>query len=86
MVAALIPFSTTDLINLRAFGIGVALAVLLDVAIARPVLLPAAEALLGRFGWWPTSGRRADDVTARPARRPGRRHLHLPHRPSHASH
>jgi RND superfamily putative drug exporter len=55
MVAALIPFSTTDFIDVREFGIGVAVAVLLDVLILRPVLLPAAEALLGHFGWWPTT-------------------------------
>jgi len=54
MVAALIPFSTTDFIDIREFGIGVAVAVLLDVLILRPVLLPAAEALLGDSGWWPT--------------------------------
>ena len=56
MIAALIPFSTTELLNLRALGIGVAFAVLLDVLIVRPVLLPAAEAVLGRRGWWPTRG------------------------------
>lgn len=56
MVAALIPFSMTDLVDVREFGIGVAVAVLLDILILRPVLLPAAEALLGRFGWWPTHG------------------------------
>ena len=55
MVAALIPLSTTDFIDVREFGIGVAVAVLLDVLILRPVLLPAAEALLGHFGWWPTT-------------------------------
>ena len=55
MVAALIPFATTNLINVRQFGIGVAVAVLLDVVIVRPVLLPAAEAVLGRAGWWPSS-------------------------------
>ncbi len=54
MVAALIPFAVTDLINVRAFGIGVATAILLDTFIVRPVLLPAAVAVLGRAGWWPT--------------------------------
>jgi RND superfamily putative drug exporter len=56
MVAALIPFTASDLITLRQFGIGVAVAILLDVLVVRPVLLPAAEAVLGRAGWWPTSG------------------------------
>jgi putative drug exporter of the RND superfamily len=54
MVAVLIPFTITDLLNVRALGIGVAFAVLLDVLIVRPVLMPAAEAVLGRYGWWPT--------------------------------
>ena len=59
MLAALLPFAFSDLIVVRQFGIGVAVAILLDVLVLRPVLLPAAEALLGRFGWWPTSGARA---------------------------
>lgn len=54
MIAALVPFAVTDLINVRAFGIGVAVAILLDTAVVRPVLLPAAMAVLGRAGWWPT--------------------------------
>ena len=54
MIAALIPFATTSLLNVRAFGIGVAVAILLDTVIVRPVLLPAAIAVLGRCGWWPT--------------------------------
>jgi putative drug exporter of the RND superfamily len=58
MVAALIPFSITDFTNIRVVGIGIAVAVLLDVLIMRPVLLPAAEAVLGHYGWWPTRGLR----------------------------
>ena len=53
--AVLIPFATSDLINVRTFGIGIVIALLLDVLILRPVLLPAAEAVLGRVGWWPTA-------------------------------
>jgi MMPL family len=56
MVASLIPFLTTNFVNVQQFGIGVAVAVLLDVLIVRPVLLPAAEIVLGPLGWWPTSG------------------------------
>ena len=55
MIASLIPFLTTSFVNVRQFGIGVAVAVLLDTLVVRPVLLPAAEIVLGRFGWWPTS-------------------------------
>ncbi|MGA2014151.1 MAG: MMPL family transporter, partial [Solirubrobacteraceae bacterium] len=56
MVAALVPFTATSLLNIRAFGIGVAVAILLDTVVVRPVLLPAAVAVLGRHGWWPTTG------------------------------
>jgi len=69
MLAALIPFSTTEFVDIRQFGIGVAVAVLLDILILRPVLLPAAEALLGHFGWWPTSRSPAGPPGAEPSRR-----------------
>ncbi len=59
MAAAVIPFAFTELLNVRALGIGVAFAILLDVLIVRPVLMPAAEAVLGRYGWWPTRGPRS---------------------------
>jgi len=41
MIAALIPLSLTQLLNVRALGIGLAVAVLLHVLIVRRVLLPA---------------------------------------------
>ena len=70
MIAALIPFSFTDLLNVRALGIGVAFAILLDVVIVRPVLLPAAEAVLGHYGWWPTRPPAAGDAAPdRPTRK-----------------
>jgi putative drug exporter of the RND superfamily len=64
MLASLIPFLLTDLINVRQFGIGVAVAVLLDMVLVRPVLLPAAEVVLGRAGWWPTAGPRTGGPAA----------------------
>jgi RND superfamily putative drug exporter len=82
MIAALIPFTNTDLLNIRALGIGVAFAILLDVLIVRPVLMPAAEAVLGRFGWWPTKSPRSAapggprEAATRRLRGP---HLHRPH-------
>jgi RND superfamily putative drug exporter len=59
MIVAAIPFAFSDLINVRQFGIGLAVAVALDALIVRPVLLPAAVALLGRWCWWPTGSERA---------------------------
>lgn len=90
MIAALIPFTITDLLNIRALGIGVIFAVLLDVVIVRPVLLPAAEAVFGRRGWWPTK----PPATPTPpaggaptANGHARRALvHLPHRRAHSAH
>jgi putative drug exporter of the RND superfamily len=54
MVAAIIPFAMSDLFNLT-LTIGLAIAILIDALIVRPVLLPAAVELLGRRIWWPTS-------------------------------
>ena len=68
MLAALVPFATTGLLNVRAFGVGVAVAILLDVLIVRPVLLPAAAAVLGRAGWWPTRPPGAQTAPTGPAR------------------
>ena len=42
MLAAIIPFATVDLLSVQVFGVGVAIAILLDALIVRPVLLPAA--------------------------------------------
>jgi putative drug exporter of the RND superfamily len=56
MVAAVIPFATSDLFNLT-LTIGLAIAILIDALVVRPVLLPAAVVLLGRRAWWPTKPR-----------------------------
>ena len=79
MVASLIPFLTTGFVNVRQFGIGVAVAVLLDLLIVRPVLLPAAEIVLGPLGWWPTAGEKPTGPApnSRPHRRPYRLHPRL---------
>ncbi len=87
MVAAVIPFALTDLLNIRALGIGVAFAVLLDVLIVRPVLLPAAEAVLGRWGWWPTRGPVQPIVPEAPTAKPRRMpRPHMPHRKPRPAH
>jgi RND superfamily putative drug exporter len=54
MVAAIVPFAMSGLFNLK-LTIGLAIAILIDALIVRPVLLPAAVELLGRRIWWPTS-------------------------------
>ena len=55
MLAAIIPFAMVDLLSVQVFGVGVAIAILLDALIVRPVLLPGAASLLGRWSWWPLS-------------------------------
>lgn len=56
VIAVAIPFATTHLLSVRQFGIGVAVAVLIDAVIVRPLLLPAAVSALGKRCWWPTIG------------------------------
>jgi RND superfamily putative drug exporter len=79
MIAALIPFSITDMLNIRALGIGVAFAILLDILIVRPVLLPAAATVLGRLGWWPTRPPEPGIPTPAAERVSRLRRLHLSH-------
>ena len=55
MIAVGLPFAFSELANVRQFGVGIAIAVALGALVVRPVLLPAAAALLGRRGWWPTA-------------------------------
>ena len=51
-------FSTSELQLIRALGMGLALAVLLDATLIRLVLLPALMRLMGRWNWWsPRIGR-----------------------------
>jgi RND superfamily putative drug exporter len=59
-------FALGDLVAVKQIGVGMAVAVLLDVTVLRGLLLPAVMALLGRRNWWP-GGRR----TARPAEAAG---------------
>jgi putative drug exporter of the RND superfamily len=68
MIAAIVPFSMSGLFNLR-LTIGLAIAILLDALIVRPVILPAAVELLGRRAWWPTKPRERPpaDVPAPPS-------------------
>ena len=78
MIAVLLPFASTALIPVRVIGIAVALVVLLDIILVRPVLLPAAIEVLGRRAWWPTRV-----LAAPPGRRARRRpRLRLRHRPT----
>ena len=50
-------FALGQLAEVKQIGVGMAVAVLLDVTVVRGLLLPAAMSLLGRRNWWPGSRR-----------------------------
>jgi X-X-X-Leu-X-X-Gly heptad repeat protein len=50
-LAAVAPFLATDLLAVRQFGVGIAAAVVFSAFVVRPVLLPAAIELIGRWSW-----------------------------------
>jgi RND superfamily putative drug exporter len=59
MACAFAGLAMSDLVTIRQLGAGLTIAVVLDALLVRPVLLPAAIAVLGRRAWWPTwRGRR----------------------------
>ncbi|HEV2106659.1 MAG TPA: MMPL family transporter [Thermomicrobiales bacterium] len=45
-------FVTADVILIKALGLGIALAVLLDATVVRALLVPATMRLLGKWNWW----------------------------------
>jgi RND superfamily putative drug exporter len=52
MVGVFSIFGTLSFLFLKEFGIGLAVAVLLDATLVRAVLLPAAMKLLGDANWY----------------------------------
>jgi RND superfamily putative drug exporter len=52
MTAVFVAFAMADVINMREYGIGLTIAVILDATLVRLVLLPAAIRLAGRAAWW----------------------------------
>jgi uncharacterized membrane protein YdfJ with MMPL/SSD domain len=56
MVGVFAVFATLTSIEFKEFGVGLAVAVLLDATLVRAVLLPAAMKLLGDWNWWLPEG------------------------------
>jgi len=56
MVAAFSGFMVGSIVGLQEFGLGLAVAILLDVTLVRMVLVPSLMALLGRYNWWLPAG------------------------------
>jgi RND superfamily putative drug exporter len=80
-VAVSVPFIASDMINLQQAGVAVAASVLLGALIVRPVLLPAAMQVLGRWVWWPTT-RSAPPAPPSNGHRPHLPHLRRPKEPA----
>jgi uncharacterized membrane protein YdfJ with MMPL/SSD domain len=66
MIAAFSGFLAGSFVGLQEFGLGLAVAVLLDATVVRAVLVPATMKLLGHWNWFlPEGVRRAMRVSIR---------------------
>ncbi|MBC8123403.1 MAG: MMPL family transporter [Gemmatimonadaceae bacterium] len=45
-------FALTNIIFVKALGLGIAIAVLIDATLIRAILVPASMHLLGKWNWW----------------------------------
>jgi uncharacterized membrane protein YdfJ with MMPL/SSD domain len=52
MVVVFSGFLLADIVIIKSFGFGLALAVLIDATIVRGLLVPATMRLMGRWNWW----------------------------------
>ena len=52
MAAVFFAFALSDSVIIKAVGIGIGIAVILDATIVRALLVPAAMRLMGRWNWW----------------------------------
>ncbi|MCS5723153.1 MMPL family transporter, partial [Herbiconiux sp. CPCC 203406] len=60
-------FSASSLVGMKEVGIGMAIAILLDVTIVRGLLLPALMTLLGRWNWAGPGFERSSGVETHPS-------------------
>jgi RND superfamily putative drug exporter len=56
MFAAFTGFVAGSVVGLQQLGLGLALAVLIDVTVVRALLVPSAMKLFGRWNWWLPAG------------------------------
>jgi uncharacterized membrane protein YdfJ with MMPL/SSD domain len=52
MAAVFFGFARADLVVVKAIGIGLGIAVILDATVVRALLVPATMRLLGDWNWW----------------------------------
>lgn len=55
-------FALTSIIFMKALGLGIALAILLDATLIRVILVPATMHLMGKWNWWSPRFLRLDRV------------------------
>jgi RND superfamily putative drug exporter len=73
MVAAFSGFVAGSIVGLQEFGLGLAVAIFVDVTIVRALLVPSLMAVFGRWNWWlPQSLARIVRVPASPLAPTGR--------------
>jgi RND superfamily putative drug exporter len=81
MLGVFIAFGLADVASLRQFGVGLAIAVIIDATLVRLVMLPAALLFAGEWTWWtPATDYEYADEPALPAPAPEHPHPH-PHVP-----
>jgi putative drug exporter of the RND superfamily len=52
MVVVFLGFAVGELLPLKAMGVGMIVAIVLDATVVRLLLVPATMTLLGRWNWW----------------------------------
>jgi RND superfamily putative drug exporter len=52
MITVFGAFALASLVPIKAMGLGLAIAVLIDATVVRLVLVPATMRLLGNWNWW----------------------------------
>ncbi|MET0152503.1 MAG: MMPL family transporter, partial [Candidatus Binatia bacterium] len=52
MAGVFFAFATADSVIVKAVGIGIGIAVVLDATVVRALLVPATMRLMGRWNWW----------------------------------
>lgn len=55
-------FTLTNIVTVKALGLGIALGVLIDATLIRTLLVPATMRLMGRWNWWSPRWLRLDRI------------------------
>lgn len=77
MLGVFVAFALADVASLRQFGVGLAIAIVIDATLVRLVMLPAALRFSGDYAWYVPGFEPADDPGSQPATTAGRRSFEL---------